>query len=272
MHILNKTELSLQSEVAPEPKPLSWEKLATEVVASFGKYQVLSSNKDKTVIRISLPGDLLKSVICKIWHEDSIWKTIKHKAGISSAIREHKNLVKLKAANIEVPSCFSLIRITSNKQFGICELLFMEDLGNLTTAIDFLKNIEEPEEILAFENKLIYLTQKLVSIGYIDSDHSLVNLAVTKDGRLVKIDLELGSWNRFSNFIFRNYSKMLARFISSYIYAVQPNRNRVSSFISKLSECIPLNVIVKASARQYILKELSNQKKQNGIDNKYILF
>jgi Lipopolysaccharide kinase (Kdo/WaaP) family len=180
---------------------------------------------------------------------------------ISAPDYEFRNLRRLARKGIRVPQPYGLCRISGKgKQFT--EALFLEDLGETTSATEHIKRlISDGQEniVQAFEDQLIEMTRTMVSAGIVDTDLLLVNIVVPKTGEPVRLDLELARLVFFPRLFWRRYARMIGQLIGSHAFAVQPEVSRTTDFASRLARRMHPPIRVLRHAARHVRAMMADQ-------------
>lgn len=151
---------------------------------------------------------------------------------------------------------------------GRCEVMVIEDLGTTERALAHLKQlISEAKEtaVLAFENSLIEQTVHLIRAGVCDIDHQLNNFLVSEEARVFRTDFECARRFAFGIMPPNESAKMLARFITGHIHAVQPDVERSVRFTERLYAALQPRAPMKRRVQRYVDANLARQLAHSGI-------
>jgi hypothetical protein len=208
-----------------------------------------------------------------LWSRPDFKGVIRRLLNISSANYEWNNLRVLDNLGVRVPRPIGFINLGKNES-SFTDVLIMEDLGKTSKCIDYLKKcilIQNEKEVSRIEAEVIDITVSMIKNRILDWDHSLVNMLVTQEGEVIRLDVEQARKIRVLTFNSELYSRMLGMLIVSYTYAVQPDLKRVNSFTDKLLfELRPSGKVLKLTQKR-IDALLLLQKSKNGIDMKVTL-
>lgn len=205
------------------------------------------------------------SVIAKLWCSPGITALIRRKTQTSNCHNEWKALSVLSAAGASVP-----------RPMGHCELLsgpyteglVIEDLGECTLGLSRAKTLLQEgrgQEHERFIDWLFELTELMLKHGVIDPDHGLHNVLVKSDGRAVRIDFEVA---KVSTLIGKQvaYGRMLGRLLTSYIFAAQPNLERIHWFARRIEQSFKPEATVLRGAARYVQEQMNIQRTTMKVD------
>ncbi len=206
-------------------------------------------------------------VVVKLWNRPGLRGVMRRWSRTNPAGREWDALRRLRAAGLEVPRPYAYLTGLGSPAVHT-EALITGDLGLCSDAVDRLKAlIREGDRTgeLAFEETLIEVTRAMISLGYLDTDHRLPNFVVTPSGRPVRLDFELNLWHPFPRLWTRDYGLMLGTLIGSYVFAVQPDQDRVKAFARAIRLRLdpPKSVLNRAAVR--VDEMLSRQQAEIGL-------
>lgn len=226
---------------------------------------ILRQRLDAMVIRLKHGDD--QSVVAKLWMRSGMRRWARRITGTSSVHREWHALQALFAAGVAVPCPLGYSRLSSSR-FSFTDVLFLQDLGDCKSALDYIKPLIREKrwsEVESIESQLIDLTSNLVKAGIIDTDHGLPNIVVDATGKAYRIDLELARQVPSIMLASRPLGIMMGRMIATYAFALQPDAERVLDFADRLSCSINPSRRVRAHAKEFIGAMLRRQIEQRGI-------
>jgi hypothetical protein len=206
---------------------------------------------DVRIARALGPGG--EAVVVKLWNRRGLRGLLRRWSGTSPAQREWTALCRLGAADLEVPrplACFSGL----GSGAAHTDALVTGDLGVCGDAVEQVKSLirsgDRAAEV-AFVETLVEVTRTMVNLGYLDIDHRLPNFVVAPSGRPVRLDFELNLWRPWPRLWTRDYGLMLGTLVGSYVFAVQPDQERVKAFARRLRQRLdpPLAVLRLAEGR-----------------------
>lgn len=239
---------------------------------AFDAAAVISRRKDCIVIR-SRSAETGDSIVIKMWSRTDLGGRLRRLLRIASVNHEWRNLTRMRKLNIAIPRPLGVCRAVPSIA-GFTDVLFMEDLGPCTTALEHLKALiragQEPQA-LGFENELIELTARILEGGMLDADHGMLNIVVTPAGRVVRLDVEIAQHVIWPRLFPARYGSMLGRLIGLHAFAVQPDVGRTTLFAERLSERLrpPPRALRRAGA--YARELMQKQLQKAGIDTQLIL-
>jgi hypothetical protein len=209
-----------------------WARLANGLRSGSVQGELLRA-KRAAVRTMRWTGDVGRTVIAKLWSGGGWKAAIRRLAGVSGAQREWNALRRLSAAGVPVPAALAYVR-----PGGACdEALFVEDLGRVERCVDVLKRLvvegrqAEADELQA---RVVQITAGVWRAGMVDEDHSMMNLAMTAGGRVVRLDLELARRRPLLGGK-QAGKKMLRRLVATHQIAAGPDQERVAKFGADLS-------------------------------------
>ncbi len=244
-----------------------WEVFAQQIsLADSNNIDIIRQRgSDVRIVRAKAPND--QPVVIKLWNRHG-WKSwIRRLTMTSPASREWRGLKNMRTAGLDSPE--PLACLIGIQDAAHTEAVIMEDLGRCPNAVDHLKGlITKGDSVVEskFINDIITITHKMVQNGYLDTDHSLPNIVVTQSGKPIRLDFELISRRPWPKIWYREYGLMIGQLVGSYVFAVQPDTQRVRIFANKLRERLQLPALVLSIARKQVDVFLSTQKNANGID------
>lgn len=213
------------------------------------------------------------TVIVKVWHTRTLKELFKSVAYLSNGRREWRMHRLIYQAGIDVPEPLAFYRLLM-ADGSWCEAMVLEDLGETENGMTHLKQLisaGDQSAVLAFENDLIVSTARLLDLHILDIDHRINNFVVDARGRLIRIDFECARRYPFHVMPQQEYVKMLARFITGFIHAVQPDVGRSVDFTARLYEKLGVNRRIKAMIKSTVNDNLIGQLERTGIDTKVML-
>jgi len=118
------------------------------------------------------------------------------------------------------------------------EALVMSDLGELRQSGDLLTDAliaKDMARVEGLEHELIDLTVAMANAGVLNCDHTMVNIVMTSDDTLGRLDLELAVTCDPANRNEHDFAAMLGRLLGFYIYAVEDHGpERLAAFSNEL--------------------------------------
>ncbi len=213
------------------------------------------------------------SVIVKVWRARRAREDLKRICRTSSARREWRVHRHLERAGLNLPRPLGFFVLSVDGR-GVHEFMVTEDLGQTERGFFHLKRLvamRAEADIERFEKAVIDLTQAMLRARVLDVDHQLHNVVVDGNGRLVRLDLECAHWYRLRRFPVSVYGTMLARLVSSHVYACQPEVERSGAFAAHLAQQIKPPAQVLAQAEERIGRYLDRQRTQHGVDSQLSL-
>lgn len=218
------------------------------------------------LIRLTASGG--NKVIVKIWHARNLKEKIKACLQLSNGRREWRMHNHVYDAGVEVPRPIAYFLLSHNPG-KLSEAMVIEDLGETESSMIHLKKLigENNEgEVLEFEDLLIESTAKLLRLRIIDIDHQLNNFVVAPDGKLIRIDFECARRYPLGLRPAKVYARMLSRFITGHIHAVQPDVERSSRFAERLYAELSVDKKTRKRIADFVNENLEYQYAQSSID------
>lgn len=255
--------------------PLSREQIRSYLMdlrANFHRAQVLSKRGDRIVIRRqgAAAGD---STIIKMWSRPQLRGELRRRLRIAPGDREWRNLVRLSAFGVAVPSPLGISRVVPSIA-GYTDALIMEDLGDCETATEHLKRLigaGDEHRALSFEDAVIEITWRLLEAGMLDEDHGMLNIVVQPSGRPVRLDLEITRRMFWPRLFPSMYGRMLGRLIGLHAFAVQPGVGRTTRFAERLRGRLKPPPAVLERAARHAREMMAQQLGKTGIDTPIVL-
>ena len=210
------------------------------------------------------------SVMMKMWARPGWRGVLRRLTGSSNCQREYAALVTVHRAGVRVPRPIGWCRLW-NDPGGFTEALFMEDLGRCSSSTEYLKEIirQGREDLVReFDENVIHMTKVILAAGILDPDHGLVNIVLTADGHLARLDMELARkvLGPMRTVRYRLWGEMIGRLIATYTFAVQPDSGRAVRFAHALDEHLSLSASVRRAAARFVHRMMRHQRKTTGID------
>lgn len=239
-----------------------------EVFVDFDESMILSNNKDKIIIRYKVKQDN-SSIIIKLWSRPHLGGRIRKWLNLSQSDKEWSAILYANSLGINVPKAFIKVALPM-KPKGFTDAIIMEDLGDISTALDHIKDCidtTDDEKIFLFEEKIIKMTATLINNALLDTDHTLFNIVVNESGIPFRLDFELAKKTIFPSLFFYQYGQLIGNLLASYTYAVQPQVERVPLFYKKLCSEVNASKLTLWIAKRKLKKSLDYQAKRYGIDS-----
>ena len=230
------------------------------------EFEKLKERPDSLTLRLWIDPE--SSLILKLWKRPGLAGRVRRCLGNDPANREARALGHLQEAAIAVPAPLGCCGLDKGAG-AYTDALFLEDLGACETAFEHLKRlIREGEErrVESFLEEVVEISARIVEKGIVDTDHSLNNLVFTEQEQLVRLDTELA--RRMRRLPVDAYGVMLGRLLGSFVFAVQPELDRVPGFASKLALRLgaPPPVLRRASAQ--VERMLSTQQARKSLETR----
>ena len=204
---------------------------------------------------------IVKVTICK-----TVKSRIKNVLQISNSWREWRIHNKLYTLDIPVPEplWFGDILLSDGTKY---EVIVMEDLGKSEPVGHYLNalRLEQQDNLIAStEDTVISLTEKIISLGFVDIDNHLRNFLISADGRMVRIDFEVAYRPMFLALAKKKYLQMMARLVESHVYAMQPETERTVAFVKKLCDEMKMDSKMQRVVEKQVNVRLAKQSKGSG--------
>lgn len=240
--------------------------------ANFHRASVITRRDNRIVIRWP-DADPGKSIIIKMWSRPDLRGKLRRWLRIAPSDLEWRNLLRLEKIGVATPRALGSGRVVPSID-GYTDVLFMEDLGDCETALDYLKQLVRAGEeslVLSFENAVIDMTRQLVDAGMLDDDHGLLNIVVQRSGRPVRLDLEITRRVFWPRLFPSMYGRMLGRLIGLHAFAVQPDVGRTTRFAERLRGRLEPPQAVLERAAGHARAMMAKQREKIGIDTQLAL-
>ncbi len=261
--------------LAPRPHPgatLSREggqALVRRLLSGDLASEKLKERDDATTLRVQV--ELESTLVVKLWKRPGILGHLRRATGTDPAGRECRALTRLLEAGIAVPAPLGTTSFAL-KDSEFTDALFLEDLGPCETAFEHLKNLiraGEEAPVERFLAEVVELTASIVERDIIDTDHSLNNLVVTARGRLMRLDTEIARELRGRPA--KPYGIMLGRLMGSFVFAVQPELERVGPFANALASRLDPDPAALREASAQVARMLDSQLRRKARDSRVTL-
>lgn len=244
----------------------------SSVCTDIEKHHAISNQSNRRVVRYRFENGL--SVIIKVWKRPLARGVARIVSRTSPSRREYVALRYLYCSGVSVPTVIGKF-VTTEQSGSIYEAVVMEDLGECANGVVYLKQCVQQidsDSLSRFDEQILEITGQFVRIGVIDYDHGLVNFLVSPgDRRVVRIDCEHACRIRSSLRYRRNYARMIASLVASYVYAVQPRVEFAESFANRLCGILQPPAAVLRDSYSRIQSALERQYRTTGIDSRIIL-
>ncbi|NCA89535.1 MAG: hypothetical protein EOM92_11670 [Gammaproteobacteria bacterium] len=206
-------------------------------------------------------------VVIKLWNRRGLRGLLRRWIRTNPAGREWHALRRLRSAGLEVPT--PLAYLTGlGRPCAHTEALITGDLGPCGDAVEHLKALIRRGDLSGeqvFVATIIQVTRTMISLGYLDTDHRLPNFVVTPLGSPVRLDFELNLWHPWHRLWTRDYGLMVGTLIGSFVFAVQPDINRVKDFARTLRLSLDPPKPVLRVAEERVDEMLSRQQAEIGL-------
>lgn len=206
-------------------------------------------------------------VVVKLWNRPGPRGQLRRWAGSNPAGNEWRALVLLAAAGIPVPEPLAhLPHLPTPARHS--EGLITADLGvcgDVTARLKCLIARQDGpgEERLTAE--IIRVTTVMVRLGLLDTDHRLPNFVLTPEGTPVRLDFELLVRRPWPRLWWHSYGLMLGTLLGSYVFAVQPDRDRALAFAARLRRSLePPRPVLRRAGRR-VAAMLTRQQLEIGL-------
>jgi hypothetical protein len=221
-----------------------------------------------TVVRLEPP--FASPVVLKLWLHHGLKAQLRRASRTDPVSREVRMLRRMESLNVPVPKVLGS-RWLSARECGYTGAILLEDLGDCVTAVEKIKTLCQEKNYDALERleaSILEITKKIVSGGLLDTDHSLVNMVVSPNGSLYRLDVEFAVRVRFPNLFSGWYGGMLGRLLSSHAFAVQPDAALTYRFAEALVEMLKPGHRVLALTKVRVEHEMEKQAKSIGLTTK----
>lgn len=243
-----------------------WKHLARDVSLGTARdLEILRERGgDARVARTVAPDGV--SVVVKLWNRPGLRGALRRLSRTNSARREWRTLCRLRRAGLFVPR--PLAYVSGFGQAAHTEGVVSEDLGHCSDAVEHFKGLLRSgarDQEADFVRQVIRSTVVMVRLGLLDTDHRLPNFVVAPDGRPVRLDFELNVRTPWPRLWTGKYGLMLGTLLGSFVFAVQPDQERVRAFADQLRKALapPRRVLRVAEAR--VREMLARQEGEIGL-------
>ncbi|GAB6060080.1 lipopolysaccharide kinase InaA family protein [Desulfonatronum parangueonense] len=244
-----------------------WIELARTV--SLGTYQGMEILRERggdvRIARVAGPdGD---SVVVKLWNRPGPRGALRRWTRTSSARREWRTLCRLHRSGLFVPRPLAYMA-RLGQGAAHTEGVVSGDLGRCSDAVEHFKELIRSgsgDQEAEFVRQVVRATAVMVRLGLLDTDHRLPNFVVTPNGRPVRLDFELNVRTPWPRWWTKKYGLMLGTLLGSFVFAVQPDRERAVAFAAALRRELnpPLRVLRAAETR--MREMLQRQEREIGL-------
>lgn len=229
--------------------------------------RLIQSRNEKSVYCIyDQEGE--NQLILKIWRYHDLKHRFKDMLKIGNPYSEFRGLRLLNHASIPCPKIYffgkSITNSTICTYYQITEFIDSEE-----DAMQYVKRLLHKnlsEELEGLSREILVLTQSMLDIHLIDTDHRMTNLMVNKQGQPMKIDLELSNTPSRFRKSDKQVGMMIATLVYSYALAVQPNVNLAQKFSDRAFNSLNLTAGAKLTATTRIRRALLKQFQKTGIE------
>jgi hypothetical protein len=208
------------------------------------------------------------TVAVKVWYVRDLREWFKATINLSNGQREWRMHRLIFQAGINVPEPLGFYSLITKKGLRF-QTMVIEDIGETIKSMIYLKQLISANDellVLEFEEKLIESTAQLLKLHILDIDHQMNNFVIDQKGCLMRIDFECARRYPFRYMPQKQYIKMLARFITGYIYTVQPDVGRSIRFAERLYEVLGVSRKEKILIQKAVTGNLSSQLATKGIE------
>lgn len=207
-------------------------------------------------------------VVIKLWNRTGPRGALRRWTRTNSARREWQTLCRLHRAGLTVPRPLAYLPHLPPGA-AHTEGLVSQDLGRCADATEHLKSLireSRVEQEQRFIRQVILATATMVRLGLLDTDHRLPNFVVTPDGEPVRLDFELNVRRPWPRLWTQKYGMMLGTLLGSFVFAVQPDRQRAREFAAALGRELDPPARVRRVASARMREMLARQKREIGLD------
>lgn len=247
---------------------LHWRRIAENTSAGYISAQLLHEKANRQAFRVPICAD--STVIVKFWKRPGIRGTLSRAMRINPSYREWRALNLMHEHRVPSPRPLAYFRLRDARSRHD-EALVLEDLGECQNAITYVKVLltEERLDALArFEARLVSITQHMIRLRLVDTDHRVRNFTITPVGQVVRLDLEHAARVASLKLFSHRYGIMLGTLVGSYVFAVQPHIERAICLAGLLAETLAPSRQVLTHARSEVKRLLEVQRCRTGIDSR----
>ncbi len=253
-----------------EIKSLVWRYLEGDALA-IGEGMHVRSDGRGGLYRLPLESG--GTVVVKVWLIRNLKERVKYVARISNGLNEWNIHRLVYNAGIATSKPIAFYRMPMRNGTS-CEVLVVEDLGETVSSLSWLKQLisrGDESKVVSFEDKLIEITARFIDLHILDIDHQLNNFVVDAHSRLMRVDFECARKHLFSLKFKKDCVKMIARFLTGHVHAVQPDVDRSARFAERLYAKVHIGHRMKAMVNENVNANLTYQLTHSGVDTKVSL-
>jgi hypothetical protein len=233
---------------------------------------VHSRNRNRGgLMRGSLPSG--EAVVVKFWRIRNAKERLKRFFRVSNGQREWEIHTAVYAVGVPTPKPIGFCRHLTSPT-GHFEAMAIADLGETTRVLEYLKTLIEEgseEAVSQCERALIKITSGLIRMGVVDIDHQLNNFLVDINGGFFRVDFECARQSGWLRSGRKHLVEMLARFLLSHTFVVQPDTDRTISFAERLYEVLAIDRPARALISERVKAMLEVQRLSCGIHSAVVL-
>lgn len=245
-----------------------WRRIAEDTSAGSISGELLREKVNRQTWRVRVDEQL--SVIVKLWQRPGVRGAVSRLARVNTGYREWRALKLLSGNGVSSPRPLGYFRLR-DPAARHDEALLSEDLGECRSAMAHVKHLvaaERFDALARFEDELVSITQHMIKLRLVDTDHRLPNFAMTPMGQVVRLDFEHAARVPSLRLSSRRYGIMLGGLVGTYVFAVQPCIERAASFADLLAEALSPPPGVLDCARLEVDRLLGVQYRATGIESK----
>ena len=249
----------------------TWRHIAEQVSAGRYPYQILrEGNKEGLVARVAREDG--RTAILKYWYRPGLGGLARRITRTGTAWQESAALVHLMEHGMRVPKVYGVFALDGSGARHT-ECLVEEDLGDCRDSTEYLKGMMARGDAAgetAFENEIIHSTRIMVQSRLLDTDHRLPNYIVPASGKPVRLDFELARRVADVRLHPKAFGIMFGTLLGSYVFAVQPDEERMHRFAARLMDELDPPAAVLRIAERRIQEMIERQKKESGLSTRFV--
>ncbi len=249
--------------------PTDWRALATETGRGTAPGLVVLKERgsDVRVARVTHPAGN-GTVVVKLWNRRGGRGRIRRLTRTNIGWREYTALRVLETRRIGAPQPLAYLTLRDPRS-AYTEALISSDLGECRRAMAVFKELlteGNEDRVRSFETALINATAGMLAAGLIDTDHRIPNFAVPAGSDMpVRLDFELCRRVRRVAWHPRLLGRMLGTLLGTYVFAVQPDMDRVPDFGARLRAAVCPSARARRHALARVSEMLNRQSANRGV-------
>jgi hypothetical protein len=242
-------------------------RLMDRITARDPACEILQDRRGKLVSRIT--AERGRTIVLKLWPKDGLRQLPKRWFKATAPYAARRAGAYLSQHGIRVPEIYAFTPLPRSVSPVYGYAMCMEDLGNKNgTAHHYCSSLlksNEPNELAEMEEAILGLTSRMLQIKSIDVDHRMINLYVTDDREVAKVDLELVRTSRDPGRHPKEVALMLGHLMGSFTFTVQPDKDRAGRFAARVLR-LSRDKRTRTLALNKAMGMLETQRRQTNIE------